>query len=180
MKPRRLSVMIATGTMAVGALVGVAGARTASAALMIPTPLCIDSSTDGNVCLYNPGTAGLRRPGILVGSAVAADRVDVPEHQWRHRRNCIEPPNTCLQLNNSDSNFVRYATCTGDNAELWNNIYNPVTGRTEFFSEWALYNGSEGYQCLSEDYNGGNRLVKADPCDPGGITNYWYQQFGTT
>jgi hypothetical protein len=179
MKPSRLSVMIATGTMAVGALVGIAGARTASAALMIPTPLCIDSSTDGNVCLYNPGTAGL-------GDRAFWSAQQSPQIEWTYPNTSgaigeiVSSSNTCLQLNNSDSNFVRYATCTGDNAELWNNIYNPVTGRTEFFSEWALYNGSEGYQCLSEDYNGGNRLVKADPCDPGGITNYWYQQFGTT
>lgn len=80
----------------------------------------------------------------------------------------------------SDSDFVRYATCSASDSEKWINWYNPSTGRTEFVSYWNLHDNDGCFLCMSEDYNGGNRLVKADPCSPGGGTNYWYQQFGTS
>jgi hypothetical protein len=177
MKLGRLSAIAVAGVMAVSPLVGVAGAGTASAALMVPTRLCIDSTTVGNVCLYNSGTVGNR----AFWSAQQS-----PQVEWTYPNSdgatgaIVSSSNTCLQINASDSNFVRYATCNGDDAEKWINWYNPDTGRTEFVSYWAVFDSSDGFLCMSEDYNGGNRYVKADPCSPGGGTNYWYQQFGTT
>jgi hypothetical protein len=179
MKLGRLSAMAAAGVMAIGAFAGVTGAGTASAALMIPTPLCIDSTTVGNVCLYDPGADG-------IGDRAFWSALQSPQVEWTYPNSngavgaLVSSSNTCLQINASDSNFVRYATCNGDDAEKWINYYNPDTGRTEFVSYWALYDSSDGFLCMSEDYNGGNRYVKADPCSPGGGTNYWYQQFGTS
>jgi hypothetical protein len=177
MKLGRLSAMATAGVMAVGALVGLAGAGTASAALMVPTRLCIDSTTDGNVCLYNSGT---------VGNTAFWSAQQSPQVEWTYPNSdgaigaIVSSSNTCLQINASDSDFVRYATCNGDDAEKWINRHNPITGRTELVSYWSEFDSSGSLLCMSEDYNGGNRLVKADPCIPAGGTNYWYQQFGTS
>jgi len=179
MKLGRISALAVAGVMAVGALAGIAGAGTASAALMVPTRLCIDSTSVGNVCLYNPGSAG-------IGSRAFWSALQSSAVEWTYPNSdgatgaIVSSSNTCLQINASDSDFVRYATCSASDSEKWINWHNPSTGRTEFVSYWNLYDNDGHFLCMSEDYNGGNRLVKADPCSPGGGTNYWYQQFGTS
>lgn len=171
--------MAAVFIITVSTFAGVVGTSTASAYTTTPTPLCVDSSTVGNVCIVNANALNIR--------AFWSIETESPwyyqntQYQW----GTIESGSgdvLCLQINNSDSNFVRYANCSTSDSEKWINYYNPNTHRTEFVSYWALHdsNPNLGYLCLSEDYNGGNRLVKADPCSPGGGTNYWYQQFGTS
>jgi hypothetical protein len=170
--------MAAVFIMAASTFSGVVGTSTASAYTSTPTPLCVDSSTYGNVCIFNANSLGIRASWSIE-----------TESPWyypntRYETGTIKTGSgdiLCLQINNSDSNFVRYANCSTSDSEKWINYYNPVTHRTEFVSYWALNDASpQSFLCLSEDYNGGNRLVKADPCDPGGNSNYWYQQFGTS
>jgi hypothetical protein len=180
MKLGRISVLAVAGVMTVGALVGIAGAGKASAALMTPTPLCIDSTSVGNVCLYDAGSAGFGSRAFW--SAISPGKWTYPNSDGAFGR-ITSNSNYCLQINHSDSNFVRYATCSTSDSELWINYYNPSTRRTEFVSYWNLFDNDGNFLCMSEDYNGGNRLVKADPCTPGGGTggtSHWYQQFGTT
>jgi hypothetical protein len=177
MKFGRLSVMAAVFIMTAGIFAGVVGTSTASAYTSNPTPLCIDSSTVGNDCIYNANVLNYR----AFWSIETISTWYYPNTNYE--TGAIKSGSgdvLCLQINNSDSNFVRYANCSASDSEKWINYYNPHTHRTEFVSYWALYDSTYGYLCLSEDYNGGNRYVKADPCSPGGGTNYWYQQFGTS
>jgi hypothetical protein len=176
MKFRRISAVAAAGVTAVGLLVGVIGGGTASAGLMTPTPLCIDNSTVGNVCLDNLGT----------GNNTGWSAFNSAEVEWSYPNNktltgaIVSNAATCLQLNASGGDIVRQAVCNGDDAEMWTNFANPKTGRTEFLSFWGVSDDGGTLLCLSEDYNNGDRLVKADPCSPGGGSNFWYQQFGTS
>lgn len=143
---------------------------------MTPTPLCIDNGTLGNVCLFNTG-AGNNAGWSALQSAQVEWTYPNTDNQTT---GIVSNANTCLQVNASAGDLVRLAACNGDDAEMWTNNYNPVTKRTEFVSWWGLFDDGGAILCLSEDYNNGNRLVKADPCQPGGTTNYWYQQFGRT
>jgi hypothetical protein len=79
----------------------------------------------------------------------------------------------CLQIDEADYRVVRLAQCVGDEAEMWENWYNPMTKRTELVSEY-YYDGLNSL-CLSFDASGtdvptaaGTDFLRADPCVPGG------------
>jgi hypothetical protein len=48
--------------------------------------------------------------------------------------------NLCMQLNDAGGDVVREATCNGDLAEQWENVYDPQAKRTQFRSLWADQN----------------------------------------
>jgi Ricin-type beta-trefoil lectin domain-like len=135
------------------------------------TRLCVDSTSAGNQCIMDPGTAS---------STTGYDAQMTPVYwgaysQWSY-------PNTlgttgaiesfggdCLQLNAAGGDTVRIAACVGDAAEMWINEYDGTNARTEFVSEY------DPNLCLSADYADG--IVKADSC-ANGVS--WYQQWGTS
>ena len=43
----------------------------------------------------------------------------------------------CLQLNHDGGDVARMATCNGDLAEIWQNVYDAADRRTWFESAWA-------------------------------------------
>jgi hypothetical protein len=69
------------------------------------------------------------------------------------------------------------ASCTGDIAEEWSNVYNSYYGRTVFES---VYNSG---LCLTVNFNTGNFLLEAlaaDPCTDDNSTMPWEQLWGTS
>jgi hypothetical protein len=183
MKLRRISVIATTAAMAVGALVGVAGTGTASAASA--TRLCVDDGSAGNFCaigglgqygvsMYyqSPGSGGYslwNYPTSIYPNA--GDTGGIAE----------SGTNECLQVDagSSPADMIRLAACNGDDAEKWVSYYNPKSHRAEFQSYWAYHDDGGTSLCMSFDILDGD-LLRADPCQPGGGTNYWYQQFGTS
>jgi hypothetical protein len=189
MKLRALSTVIAASIMTTGTFIGITGG-TASA-----TPssaLCIDQSGVGAYCAYGLSTSQF---GVIMSPYYST--------QWTYPKSPYQddyysvPANTgyiqeggtdCLQLDEADYQVVRLTPCANDDADMWENWYNPTTGRTEFVSE-DYYDGSYDL-CLSFDESGSDvpnaniiDFIKADPCIPGGGsggTSHWYQQWGTS
>jgi hypothetical protein len=183
MKFRRITVIAAATAMAVGALVGVAGTGTASAAT--PTRLCVDDGTSGNFCaLGGIGQYGVEMFYQSPGSQGYSD--------WNYPTS-IYPnagdtggiaesgTNMCLQIDAGSSpvDIIRLTACNGDDAEKWVSYYNPKSHRAEFQSYWAYHDHNATSLCMSFDITDG-LLLRADPCQPGGGSNNWYQQFGTS
>lgn len=172
-KLRRIAAIAAACAMAVGALIGVTGAGTASADPNTPYRLCVHDPNGDYRCAYNYD------PGVNAGlQAWAFTESDDPGSLWTYpideNSGYIESDQfTCLQIN-APSDDVRTATCVGDSAEEWYNYYDPNTGRTVFISE---YNGD---LCLSADYN--DNILKADPCiyATEGPSQNWYQEWGSS
>jgi hypothetical protein len=165
----RFSAMAGSGVLVAGALIGITGVGTASAATQ-PTTLCVDSSSQGDECIYASGYAEWGVTMIPEGG-VSGDYTD-----WSYpSTNGIGAINLggeeCLQVDQAAGYVVRYTNCSGDAAEEWENVYDSGAHRTLFVSVWGLDNGLD--LCLSADYSNGN--VMADNCVSG-----WYQEWGTS
>lgn len=135
------------------------------------TRLCVDSASEGNQCITDPGQ-GL--PTTNFDALVTPSNWNAFS-QWSYPNGlgttgAIKSfAGDCLQLNAAGGDTVRIASCVGDTAEMWINEYDATNGRTTFVSEYSPN------LCLSADYDDG--IVKADSC-ANGVS--WYQQWGTS
>jgi hypothetical protein len=184
MKFRRALVMAASGVLAVGALAGATGTGMASAAT--GTRLCIDDGSAGNFCaLAGIGQWGVEMYYQSPGSNGYSDWLYPTQHYPNGAatgRIQEAGTNNCLQIDHDSSpaNMIRLAACGTDDAEKWTNYYNPLSKRTEWQSYWAANDDGGGVSlCMSFDISDGD-VLRADPCEPGGGTTNWYQQFGSS
>jgi hypothetical protein len=162
---------IATGAIALGALIGAAGEGPASAASY--THLCIDAPNPiGIGCAMSEG----------LGNFLQVDYPSSSTTNWIHPSvnggvGSIQQANVnlCIQLDAAAGDLVRGATCNGDQAEAWENYYDASAGRTEFISIWGVENG-KGNLCLTWAQSGANyAFVDAESCG----SNDLYQQWGS-
>jgi hypothetical protein len=134
-----LMAAVAAVAMALSAIVGVAGARPASAA---PSPnLCI---RNGNVswCLWAPPAGGNVEVRPEPGSAWTYPTTNGGFGQ-------IKANGLCLQLNHAGGDVARMAACNNDLAEVWQNVYDAADSRTWFESAWANTYEPLPNRCLS-------------------------------
>lgn len=137
---KRRSGMLAAATasaMVASAIVATVTAEPASAST---SKLCLSGEAATSVCLFSNG----------VNQNVT---MDYPSYStWTYpgtgQNGAIKSGGLCLQLNNSGGNIVRMATCNGDQAEQWANVYDSAGKRTWFESLWANENLGEGAMCL--------------------------------
>jgi hypothetical protein len=171
MKLSIISAIAAASVMLVGAI----GSGSGSASAAAPTYLCVDGN--GILCIGEQGS-DLANPADV---ALDMDNYNLATYliKWSHPSvsgttgEIEDPYGFCLQVAADEDYLVRAAPCVGDTAEEWKNYYNPNTHRTEFASVWA-----QEALCLSYDADGDT--VYADPCTPGGGSNNWYQQWGSS
>jgi hypothetical protein len=135
------------------------------------TRLCVDSTSEGNECITDPGQQL---------ATTSYDALVTPGN-WNAYSQWIYPSTLgttgviesfagdCLQVNAAGGDTVRIATCVNDAAEMWTNDYDATNSRTTFISEY------DPNLCLSADYADG--IVKADSC-ANDIS--WYQEWGTS
>jgi len=188
MKTGRISAIMAAGVMAAGVLTVFAGSGTALAAT--PTYLCVNSTTGfGTQCADSEQGEG---PGnwiiTLPYGTSSLTKWNYPTSTLPAAIQQADGVNFCLQLDETGAgagpaNFpVIGAKCTGDNAELWVNVYDdsPNVHRTLFESVWAEDNLDEEL-CLEYGPGSGDPAgLFAVPCQFTGGTSFWEQQWGTT
>lgn len=168
--------VIAAGSFAVTALVGITGAAPASAATW--TNLCVHvPAGNGDFvteCIYAPTTVGDNAE--MGGPSDSTTNWTYPANGTTGEIKQANV-NLCLQVNASAGGIVRGAACTGDEAEIWGNIYNNTTKRTIFISAWYLNDeATPEDMCLSEDPS---PLVGVDDCSGSNVDN-WYLQWGSS
>lgn len=157
MKSGRISALAAAGVMAAGALAALTGAGTASAASY--THLCINNAPSSDECIYASGPRGAELAAL--GNSGLTN--------WTYPTTnggtgAIRQANTdlCLQVDASevDGNtgypVVRGASCVGDTAEEWQNVYDGETDRTMFRSVWADDRAPHFQYCLEGDEANGD------------------------
>jgi hypothetical protein len=138
-----LMAAVAAAVMALSAIVGVVGARPASAA---PSPnLCI---RDANVswCLWAPSVAG---GNVEVRPEPGSVWTYPAINNGNNGYGTIMANGLCLQLNHAGGDVARMATCNGDLAEVWQNVYDAADSRTWFESAWANTYEPLPNRCLS-------------------------------
>ncbi len=189
MKLGRFSVLAALSVLAAGSLIGLAGAGTASAASY--THLCADDQ---------PGDGNGTSPNYLdfcadsefgLGEYVAMLVPPVSSlTNWTYPNTAgatgairqADNVNYCIQVDASASDgsggyLVRGASCVGDSAEQWVNVYNSYYHRTVFES---LYDSN---LCLREISTGPSeqpQVLSADPCGNDNSTMPWEELWSTS
>lgn len=192
MKPGRTSAMAAAGVMALGTLIGVTGAGTASAASY--THLCSDDQPGLGDVTYTPYENYCADSALGVDDYVLADAPSTTSlTNWTYPNTVgatgairqADNVNYCIQVDASAPDglggyYVRGASCVGDSAEEWTNVYNSYYGRTVFES---LYNSG---LCLAvnpsgePDVIGDYPVLDADPCTDANDTMPWEQLWGSS
>ena len=153
---------VAAAALAVSALTGVAESGSASAASY--TFLCAvnpDFGTSAPACLLSNGN----------GARISAETARTGTTNWTYpnvngEEGEIQQANTnlCMQVNASDSDYVRGATCVGDAAEEWINSYNPEYHETMFISAWNTS------LCLTIPATG---FAQVDSCSTSNVAQQW-------
>ena len=124
----------AAAILAISTLTGVAESGSASASSY--THLCAynpEFGTSADACLQSNGI------GLRIGSEVAQNGTTnwtYPNTNGAKGEIKQANVNLCMQVNASDSDYVRGATCIGDAAEEWINFYNTQYHKTMFKSVW--------------------------------------------
>lgn len=161
MKIRQAIVLATTSIVAVGALGGITGVGTASAAT--PTFLCTYSAqgSSSSVCAY----AQRSNPVKMIAPIPSTTRWTYPANGHWGR---IEQANTslCMQVDPGHGYAVIEATCNASASQQWINHYYAQAKRTTFWSNL-------GALCLSYDKR--DQILKADPSVLG-----WYQFFASS
>jgi hypothetical protein len=168
MKLGRMSTIAAACVMAVGTLIGVVGAGTASASG--DSPLCTAEANGSqySVCAYGDGS----NPVEMNLPLSTTTNWIYPNVSGTHTPIKQVGTDLCMQLDHNAGNVVIEATCNGASYQDWKNQYVSGTRSTMFFSEWNI---NTSPLCLSYDIDGGN-ILAADPCTFD-TTDAWYQQF---
>jgi hypothetical protein len=181
MKLGRFSVLVASGALTAGALIGFPAAGTASAASY--TYLCSDDLPNYGADTYSPYTEYC----IDSANGTGAQAETVPEYtnsltNWTYPSSVgtvgairqADNVNYCLQVNASAGYEVYGASCVGDSAEEWTNVYNSAYGATMFESDYDLR------LCLTVLYaSDGGSALQAAPCGADGNTTPWEELWRT-
>jgi hypothetical protein len=198
---RKIIPVTAAGIMAAAVLIGATGGP--ASASSGDSELCINPPDSSPYCAFDPEDIGLTSQyGVIMDQTDGSEWVypttsyTIAGYSTSSNTGSIsEPPGGlgCLQIDQSDSDVVRFATCDADDAEMWINYYNSTTQRTEFVSAYYYPSDTSAgqYLCLSFDESGTDvrgategDIPRADPCNPPDTgftpTNYWYQQWGTS
>lgn len=189
MKLGWFSVLTALSVMAAGSLTGFAGTGTASAASY--THLCTDDHPGDGSGTYPTYLDLCADSKLGLGEYVAMLVPPVSSlTNWTYpntagARGAIRQAdnvNYCIQVDASASDgsggyLVRGASCVGDSAEQWVNVYNSYYHRTVFES---LY---DSHLCLTEISTGPAaqpQVLSADPCGDDNSTMSWEELWGTS
>jgi Ricin-type beta-trefoil lectin domain len=181
MRLGRFSVLAASSVLTAGALIGVPAAGTASAASY--TYLCSDDLQGYGADTYSPYTEYCIDSAN--GTGVPAETV--PEYtnsltNWTYPNSPgavgairqADNVNYCLQVDASLNDEVIGASCVGDSAEKWTNVYNSAYGATMFESD---YNSG---LCLTViDASDGGSALQAAPCGGNGGGTPWEELWRT-
>jgi hypothetical protein len=145
--PKIFPALLAGGALTLGGITGIAG--TASAASWT------------YLCAVNPVMSGdtgcMLAHGIDHHITMETPRTGTTNWTYPNTNGAegeIKQANTnlCIQVNASDSDYVRENTCVGDAAEEWINFYNAEYKETMFKSVW---NQS---LCLDDPANGNQQV----------------------
>ena len=147
MKPGRTSTMAAAVVLVLGALIGITGASTASAAAW--SHLCVERSGE-SICANSNGSGQPIQMLDIVTTNPHTTNWLYPASDGVSGVISQANVNLCMQVDAADNWIVRGAACVGDTAEEWTNHYvvDNGVGRTEFRSVWADDNYG-GAWCLA-------------------------------
>jgi hypothetical protein len=157
-----------TGVLCAGALTGTIAAVPASAS---SSRLCVNFSGSVNCIAVTPTDH----------EAITSTNSNV---NWSYpgsgHETFIKADNLCLQLNDNGNDVVENG-CVDDQAEMWINSFDVVTGRTQFVSQWALTNlPGHPEDCLQALLNTPNDDIVFGPCDFGNDQTALEQGWGTS